>query len=82
MVIGLSTESVALMSVGTERVFSSLESGVSPGQLGEGLGRPPESFRRPVTGDGEHWRGLLEGWRYLEHLNMEQYFFQGPGFLK
>ena len=56
MVIGLSTESVALMSVGTERVFSSLESGVSPGQLGEGLGRPPGVFQETC-----HWgRGTLE----------------------
>lgn len=50
MVIGLSTESVALVSVGTERVFSSLESGVSPRQLGEGLGRAPGAFQETC-----HW---------------------------
>lgn len=50
MVMGLSTETVALVSVGTERIFPSLESGVSPRQSGEGLGRAPGVFQETC-----HW---------------------------
>lgn len=78
MVIGLSTESVALVSVGTERVFSSLESGVSPRQLGEGLGRAPGAFRRPVTGDGRALGRLAGGLEVPGALKRGAVFLSRP----